>query len=1388
MDFIEDTTRQGKRLREDVTSHSTAKKARESIFSVNTSKPDLKLLKEAYGLLSSREKHDFEHHFLRNSLAVDSCTFTPQAQHMKLTLEKVQEMLQAMWGFSFEFSQSLVTTRDNSYGFDWNAALMILGKRLIIAPMLVALFEQLWQTLTFNLASTVAHGHLRGPQFEALFNVPVKDRKTKDWHRSLLAATVNEVGFVLLTWNATHYLAPPDGYHSIPLLGIHGEVFKAHEMWEKCRMLPIWKEKGTGPQYEQWRSSWKAKLPLLCKVTNTKNSTIMDLTAKLELSHAKKCQLLEKYNELALDHELLKKGKELSDQQVAGLTDKIASLERDLAATNEQLGEQLQDMTISRDLYKIAIEDMCCQLQAEKQKNQALVEKDTNLHEVVINITALVTQFEIKILLIIAPRRKVFKKWRSPYLLRSRVIKMFQKNATTNLEKSVMDEKVDKLEATIQTMASTLQTINLTLSTLTIGSVPSLTSLIPTIPVLPVLTITPMRESSSHAPQISSLPFETSYPPFEMNNPTLPITSPLTFNIPPLMGLVPTIQPNPSAAMLRPTLKDGKSIEVDHKLQQFKQLDFDKYDGSGCPHAHLQMCARKVAPYANDERVLIHYFQDSLSGPASVWFLTLDKKKIRTFKDVFQVFMKQYKWRFEAAKVIPPLTDSEICYLFIKSTTGIFREWLAPCVGYIFAQLVTTGEQFEDGLKAVQANPVQPPYPYGYDPQAKCEYHNVTGHSTKYCTTLKHKIQDVIDEGKLQLDETKSAPNITQNPLPPHGASTMNMIALDEVDRPVLENAGSWSLDEMFAILIEYDLIQPIASISSNVSPVMINDALTSSVANSHFPYSLKVMPQRPVILNSTTNDVSNMTCSGRCYVNLEVEELRKAALKSKDIRIEEMPKESPKKLVSKNEVAKFLNILRKILKEAHVPKNIDTQKFGTMVGAILAPNYINFKDDEICDEGNGHTKALHIFVQCKMMNMPHVLIDNGSSLNVIPMIVLKQLKVDESHINQCNTVVHAFDETKRNMVGKIELLVEIGLVTFDVDFFVMNISPAFNMLLGRPWIHVAGAVPSTLHQKVKYIVNGVLVTVNGEEEHVIRRATAIPYLGVDPGTYESSYHSMECAATFYIHPKFRGKRAEMAKPAKVAAEIMLSFHYQLGEGLGLNGQGILKPVEFEEVVVEDINDEVCSDDEEDSFGFNNLFGDAEEDSFGFNNLFGPANMTDPKEIEEDNANFDPSHELTQMLSEEKPKLQLNQETETINLGSKDDRKEIKINAHLSTEERKELIELLVEFQNVFAWSYKDMSGLDPDIVVHAIPLYFGAKPIKQKLRRMRLEVLLKVKEEVQKLQDVNFIEIAMYLEWVANIVPIMKKDGRVRVCVDYRNLNKASPKDDFHCLTSKFC
>ena len=62
----------------------------------------------------------------------------------------------------------------------------------------------------------------------------------------------------------------------------------------------------------------------------------------------------------------------------------------------------------------------------------------------------------------------------------------------------------------------------------------------------------------------------------------------------------------------------------------------------------------------------------------------------------------------------------------------------------------------------------------------------------------------------------------------------------------------------------------------------------------------------------------------------------------------------------------------------------------------------------------------------------------------------------------------------------------------------------------------------------------------------------------------------------------------------------------------------------------------------------------------------------------------------------------------------------------------------------------------------------------------MRPDLVIKIKEEVQKQLDAGFLEVVEYPDWIANIVPVAKKDGKIRVCVDYRDLNKVSPKDHF--------
>src|ERR1043165_7678495 len=91
-----------------------------------------------------------------------------------------------------------------------------------------------------------------------------------------------------------------------------------------------------------------------------------------------------------------------------------------------------------------------------------------------------------------------------------------------------------------------------------------------------------------------------------------------------------------------------------------------------------------------------------------------------------------------------------------------------------------------------------------------------------------------------------------------------------------------------------------------------------------------------------------------------------------------------------------------------------------------------------------------------------------------------------------------------------------------------------------------------------------------------------------------------------------------------------------------------------------------------------------------------------------------------------------------------------------------------------------DVMGIDPSIVVHRTPLLPGATPVKQKPRKTKPEWSLKITDEIAKQPEANFIEPIAHPKWLANITSVPKKDGKVRICYDYRDLNKSCPKDDF--------
>jgi hypothetical protein len=94
------------------------------------------------------------------------------------------------------------------------------------------------------------------------------------------------------------------------------------------------------------------------------------------------------------------------------------------------------------------------------------------------------------------------------------------------------------------------------------------------------------------------------------------------------------------------------------------------------------------------------------------------------------------------------------------------------------------------------------------------------------------------------------------------------------------------------------------------------------------------------------------------------------------------------------------------------------------------------------------------------------------------------------------------------------------------------------------------------------------------------------------------------------------------------------------------------------------------------------------------------------------------------------------------------------------------------------------MPVLSRELVEHRLPIKSGFRPYKQPAWRFNLIIHDQVKEEVEQLLDAGFIRPCQYTEWVSNIVPVKKKNtGKIQVCINFRNLNKATLKMNIICL-----
>ncbi|KAI5425579.1 hypothetical protein KIW84_031404 [Lathyrus oleraceus] len=716
------------------------------------------------------------------------------------------------------------------------------------------------------------------------------------------------------------------------------------------------------------------------------------------------------------------------------------------------------------------------------------------------------------------------------------------------------------------------------------------------------------------------------------------------------------------------------------------------------------------------------------------------------------------------------------------------------------------------------------PLPWWYTPELHCAFHQgAPGHDIEKCYLLKYEVQKLMKSGMVSFVDR--APNVKANPLPIHGNSSVNMVdgcpgeykvfdvrfirgSLVQIHKDIYmvsdcehdhDDCDICSVNPMGCVVVKRDIqrlmgegmiqicqsrhvdddVNVIVPVFQQPERLVIqyDSSSNKNVSNrSVSPLNGQEVPLPTTSSVVSITDVTKVTRNGRVSRPVVPESKEETSVGNKA----EVPNVDPVGC-SKDKSGESSNLEandddERVLEQAYVEKDVTVDQFDHIVANITSCNNLSFCDEELPEEGRNHNLALHISMNCKEDALSNVLVDTGSSLNVLPKSTLSKLSYQGAPMRYSGVIVKAFDGSRKTVIGEVDLPVKI----------------------------CPRAVTSTLHQKLKFVKNGKLVIVGGEKALLVSHLSSSSYVEAEDEV-GTSFQALSFAAEKRV-----GAPMSSLKDAQKIVEESVDDSWgrvvEVSDNRGRIGLGFQKgssTVRSEEMQLSFRSGGFIHGNEQHLAA---VLEDSEEEDYTNFVTHGKTcnNWTAidipvimhrsklvPNPIEflvfeaEEEGDVEVSDGLSRLLEQDEKIIQsFEEQIELVNLGFVDDVKEVKIGSRLCPNAKKGLIDLLREYSDVFAWSYQDMPGLDSDIMEHRLPLKPKCPPVKQKLRRTHPDMAVKIKEEVQKQIDAGFLVTAEYPQSVANIVPMPKKDGKVRMCVDYRDLNKGSRKMISLCHT----
>ena len=394
-----------------------------------------------------------------------------------------------------------------------------------------------------------------------------------------------------------------------------------------------------------------------------------------------------------------------------------------------------------------------------------------------------------------------------------------------------------------------------------------------------------------------------------------------------------------------------------------------------------------------------------------------------------------------------------------------------------------------------------------------CKYHRIISHPIQKCFVLKGLIMKLAKERKIDLDFNDVAQSnlatfscglpICMSPTTKQGANTMliqfgslkpvpvqlsqeasdynddKRSAVDEEEGWTMVTRRRWKKRRTFPLYLitqesrkVQNQIQPWSREGSDKRQRKLGTRMYDNPRQTQKPRKLITLEEffpRKFFQNNSAEAVHTVT---RCEIQDEKEDVDHGGPSETLTSLEEFQSR-----VDEVEPLQSSTPPKEVLTQAPEKPEMCTPSTNTLQQTqecyACSPD-LTFTDEDLLLGSKPHNRPLYVSGYAREQKIDRILIDGGSAVNILPKMTMRRLGLTMEELSHSRLVIQGFNQGGQHAIGMIHLKLVIGELASNVLFHVIDAKTTYNMLLGRPWIHGNGIVPSTLHQCFKYLQSGI--------------------------------------------------------------------------------------------------------------------------------------------------------------------------------------------------------------------------------------------------------------------------------------------------------------------------